>query len=241
MLYYWQQSGLVSRQVAPDRALCSWERENLILTSRLSTGQIFHAASWNYDWTKLPLGYHENYDAYIAFKRTAELTSTIKPLYGFTGGIMEWSWYYSDRGNPIDAKSRTVSYFGDGTDQSIWITVDDLAAYTLKAITAPGASNGGLYYVESFRCSWLELGKTYGETHGIQIEGHSLGDGNVLEGILQKARQEYSPRDYPKYIGLVYAKLINDPAMLYEATDSKRWADVKQTSMKEWFEQHPDV
>ncbi|KAI1497601.1 hypothetical protein F5X99DRAFT_396342 [Biscogniauxia marginata] len=203
--------------------------------------KIFHAASWNYDWTKLQPGDHENYDAYLAFKRTAELTSAIKLIYGFTGGILEWSWYYSDRGTPIDTKSRTISYFGDGTQQSIWITVDDLTAYTLKAITAPEAANGGNYYVESFRCTWLEMGETYGKVRGIQIKGVSVGDENALNGMLQGARQATSPRDWRTYIGLAYAKLFFNPALLHEPTDSKKWSDIKQTSLKEWFEQHPDV
>src|ERR1700759_4726662 len=41
----------------------------------------FHAASWNLNWSKQPLGVLETYDAYISFMYQARISSPIKPLY----------------------------------------------------------------------------------------------------------------------------------------------------------------
>ena len=45
----------------------------------------FIAQSWNNDWTKIKFGDIEPYDSRIAFYKHVELSSSIKPVYLFTG------------------------------------------------------------------------------------------------------------------------------------------------------------
>ncbi|KAK3938010.1 hypothetical protein QBC46DRAFT_293140 [Diplogelasinospora grovesii] len=205
--------------------------------------KIFHGASWNYDWTKLQLGDHENYDAYLAFHRTAQLTSSIKPIYGFTGSIIEYIFYWTDRAKPLDKDTHTVPYIGTGDEKYIYITVDDLAAYTVAAIEAPGAAQGGNYYVESFRCTIREFAQMYGQARGgLEMQLRCDASTEMAEEMLAEARRTTDPRNWQKYIGLAYVTLMNNKKIDFDAVDSKRWAgQVKQTSLREWFEQHPDV
>ncbi|CZR70064.1 uncharacterized protein PAC_19965 [Phialocephala subalpina] len=205
--------------------------------------KIFHGASWNFDWTKLQLGDHENYDAYLAFHRIAQLTSSIKPIYGFTGTIMEYIFFWTDRAKPLDKETRTVPYIGTGDERYIYTTVDDLAAYTVAAIEAPGAAQGGYYYVESFRCTTRELAQIYGQARGdLEMKPRCEASTEMAEEMLAEVRRTTDPLNWKEYIGLAYVTLMNRGKMDFEAVDSKRWAgQVKQTSLKEWFEQHPDV
>ncbi|RYP15784.1 hypothetical protein DL765_005510 [Monosporascus sp. GIB2] len=48
----------------------------------------------------------------------------------------------------------------------MWTSVDDLAAYTIEAVSGPGAANGGFYRVQSFRASPLEVVE-YGVREGL--------------------------------------------------------------------------
>lgn len=204
--------------------------------------QIFHAASWNYDWTKLKLGDHENYDAFIMFKRIAQLTSGIKPLYGFTGGILEYIFFHSERRKIVDREARTMTYIGDGDEQYIYIAVDDLAAYTVAAIESPHAASGGCYYVESFRSNARDFADIYGKTRAFQMGLKCVMDNGEAQAALAAARQKHSPTEWPLWIGLAYATLINNGKMMYESIDSEKWtSEIKQTSFERWLTQHPEA
>ncbi|KAI8682207.1 NmrA domain-containing protein [Fusarium keratoplasticum] len=202
--------------------------------------KIFHGASWNYDWTKIKLGECESYDNYLAFYNHARLSSEIKPIYGFTGGIVDYLLWHSPHSNPIDAQSKTLSFFGVGDEQLTWIVLKDLAAYTIQAISEPKAAEGGFYYVESFRSSTLELGRVYGEVHGLHLEPKSLGIVEDVDRLVHEARATIEPTRYEEYVGLAYMRLLLRGVMDFDSTDSRRWTHIKQTGLKELLEQNRD-
>ncbi|KAJ3530459.1 hypothetical protein NM208_g9320 [Fusarium decemcellulare] len=210
----------------------------LLRTAERAGVKIFHAASWNYDWTKLKLGECESYDNFIAFHSHARLSSEIKPIYGFTGGIMEYLLWHSPHSNPIDPQSKTLSYFGTGDEQLKWIGVEDLAAYTIQAISEPKASEGGFYYVESFQCSTREMGRVYEEVHDLRLEPKSLGTVEDIDRLVNEARATIAPTQYPEYVGLTYMRLLLRGVMDYDSIDSRRWSHIKQTGLKELLERN---
>lgn len=191
----------------------------------------------------MQLGDHENYDAFIAFKRTVEISSTIRPIYGFTGGILEYGWCHNLSFRPVDTDEHAVSYFGDGNVEIIWITVENLAQYSVAAVTDANAAQGMVYHVESFRASYPEVGRIYGDARGIVVQNRCLGDQKILESMLNEARETTPANNWEKYIGLAYGALCNSGKMGWEeSVDSRRWADkVKQTGLKSWLEQNPKV
>jgi hypothetical protein len=160
----------------------------------------------------------------------------------FTGVIPEWM--FSNRRDKIwDRETKTLSYFGDGTETWIYTTADDLAAYTVEAVTQPGAEKGGFVRVESFRCTPRELVKTYEEARKGAVRGNlkyggSLGD--VVE-MVRKARDTTDRVDFEEYVGLSYVEHILKGTWNYEPVDNARFANVKVTTLREYFEKHPEL
>ena len=44
-----------------------------------------------------------------------------------------------------------------------------------------------------------------------------------------------------EYVGLAYLKYMLNGTYDYEAVDSSKWSNVKQTSLREWFEKHTEI
>jgi hypothetical protein len=77
-----------------------------------------------------------------------------------TGMIVEW-FFENPRGSSWDRKSKTLSNFGDGSEALIFSTADDLAAYTVEAISATDTEKGGVIRVESFRLTSEQIVREY--------------------------------------------------------------------------------
>lgn len=137
----------------------------------------------------------------------------------------------------------TVSYFGTGTEEHIWITLNDLAAYTICAVSDQQATAGGLYHVESFRATFPDLGRVYGEARGVEIRENCVGDTQTARQLLQQARESTATYDWNQYIGLAYITAFNEGKLGWkESIDSKRWVGrVHQTDWRSWLAQHQDV
>jgi uncharacterized protein YbjT (DUF2867 family) len=112
---------------------------------------------------------HESYDPYISFANHVRLSSSIKPIYAFTGIIVEF-FFDNPRGNAWDRESKTLSYFGDGEKAFIYCTAGDLAAYSVEAVAAAGAENGGFIRVDSFRLTQEELVREYEAARGGEVK-----------------------------------------------------------------------
>jgi len=217
------------------------EGQLLLLRAAERAGvKIFHAASWNYDWTKGQLGQHETYDCYISFWNHVRISSSIKPIYGFTGIIPDYM-FYSPTQNPLNKDEKTLIYFGDGTKELIWTTADDLAAFSIEAISSPKAAEGGFYRVDSFRKSLLDVVKEYEAVRDVTIERKRLGSLEDVDNMLDAARSNTDPTLFLEYIGLAYLKYMIRGTWDYESVDNDRWSNVKRTSIHEWFVKHPDV
>ncbi|KAF5020330.1 hypothetical protein F66182_7636 [Fusarium sp. NRRL 66182] len=198
--------------------------------------KIFHAASWNYDWSKVALGDCESYDSYIAFRSHARLSSTIKPIYAFTGVIAEFIFDYVEHASPVNEKAKVLSYFGTGNEDWAFTVLDDLAAYTIQAVSEPDADQGGFYYVDSFRTTTVGIGKVYEKVYKTQLEYKHVGSIEDLEKKVQHCRETISPLRNREYAGLVYLMLQLKGLLDYESKDSKRWSHIKQTGFEEWLE-----
>ncbi|KAI1129198.1 hypothetical protein F5Y10DRAFT_276900 [Nemania abortiva] len=198
--------------------------------------KIFHAASWNYDWSRVALGDCESYDNYITFRNHARLSSTIRPLFAFTGVIIEFLFDVLPHSNPIDEEAKTLSYFGTGNEGWIFTALEDLAAYTIQAISEPNAAQGGFYYVDSFRCTTRELGQMYEQVYKTQLESKQLGTVEDLERTVQQYRETIGPLRHREYAGWVYLMLQLKGLVDYESVDSRRWSHIKRTGLSQWLE-----
>lgn len=125
----------------------------------LNALQIFYATSWNYDWTLSP-GSHELYDDWLGFGHHVELSSTIKPIYMFTGAIPDY--YFKKSNYDWDRMTKTFNFHGSSTFPTRYTTAEDIGNYILEAITAPDAANGGYVRVQSLEASPEDVVKAYG-------------------------------------------------------------------------------
>lgn len=247
---YHSPGPLAAAVAAVDIVLCAYHpTPTLILAAQLrllhaaaaADVRVFHAASWNYPWPRNALGDHEQYDAFLMFRRAAALTCALRPLFAFTGTIVEYAFSPAAPAAPWDRESMAMTVFGDAGKRFAFTTVDDLAAYSVAAATAAGAERGGEYYVQSFRASFEELAATYEAVSGKALARRKAGEVGDVVALLEGARAGTPPREFEKYIGLAYLRFMLDGTWDYEAVDCERWGHVRRTSLREWFEAHPEV
>ncbi|KAF4313074.1 NmrA-like family protein [Botryosphaeria dothidea] len=217
------------------------EAQLLLLRAAERAGvKIFHATTWNMDWRRSP-GTHEIYDDLRNFAHHVEISSSIKPIYMFTGAIAEF--YFCKSPNDWDAKTKTFSYHGDSTFPTRYTTADDIGNYVLEAINAPDAANGGYIGVQSFEASPEDIIKAYSAAREGRVKAtlNCLGTVEDAKAKLDHGRATYEKRDWPNYIWYCYQYHIPKRSWDYEPVDVARFANVKRTSLEEFFRQNPDV
>lgn len=208
--------------------------------STLSSLEIFHASSWNYDWRISP-GTHEIYDDMRAFAHHVEISSTIKPIYMFTGAIAEY--YFKRSPADWDPETKTFSFHGPATFPTRYTTTADIANYVLEVIAAPDAANGGYISIQSFEASPEEIITTYNAVR----EGSGKANLNCLGTLkdakdkLDQGRATYEKREWYRYLWYCYQYHIPSRSWDYEPVDVARFPSVKQTSLHEFFGQNQDV
>ncbi|CAH0045657.1 unnamed protein product [Clonostachys solani] len=217
------------------------ETQVLLLKAAERAGvKIFHASSWNLDWTRSP-GTHEVYDSLAHFAHHASMTSSIKPIYMFTGAIAEWVFVRSAK--DWDRENKTLSYHGDSTFKSRYTTANDIANYVLEAITAPDAAEGGYLRVQSFEASPEDVVEAYNAARGGSTKAthKCLGSLEDAKAKLDEGRAKYTKTEWWNYAWYIYQYYIPLRAWDYEPVDVARFPNVKQTTLEEFFRQNPDV
>ena len=202
------------------------------MLSASKSSWVFHAGSWNYDWTLGTSGQYEAYDPYICFAAHVRLSSRIKPFFMFRGAIAEWN-FNGKFGSNWDRATRTISYFGDGSKEFIYTTAHDLAAYTIEAISSPDEDQGGFLCVESFRLNPNEVVREINSARGAGFGAHikRLGSTDDSKNLLINARNNTPVERFTEYIGYSYNVHMLEGTWDYEASDVQRFKNVKQTSL----------
>jgi hypothetical protein len=158
----------------------------------------------------------------------------------FTGTITEF-FYENPSGSFWDPETKTMSYVGDGSMKFIYTTADDLAAYTIAAISQPEAEQGGILRVESYRMNLMELIKEHEIVYGknVKIQVRCLGSEADVDSQWAALRKSTPPTEFTKYIGFGYMKYMLQGTWNYEPVDCQRFGDIKQTPLREWLRAHP--
>ncbi|CRK34769.1 hypothetical protein HYQ45_008088 [Verticillium longisporum] len=138
--------------------------------------KVFIACSWNYDWTRMKYGALEHYDTCIAFEHQAALTSTIRPVYLFTGIFSSYMLSPFAPGAAVVGPEKTVfRYWGDDglKTKHPWVTQDDAAVYTIDVLLhGKGVQDaqGGFFHIPSGRSTIAEIAEAYGRVSGKPYE-----------------------------------------------------------------------
>ncbi|EEY22701.1 conserved hypothetical protein [Verticillium alfalfae VaMs.102] len=133
--------------------------------------KVFIASSWNNDWTRMKYGAFEHYDIRIAFELQAALTSTIRPVYLFTGIFSSYMLTPFGPGAPAVGPEKTVfRYWGDVglKTKHPWVTQDDAAAYTIDVLLHGQVCRTArrFFYIPSGAAPSPKIAEAYGRVSG---------------------------------------------------------------------------
>lgn len=184
------------------------------------------------------------------FCNHARISSTIRPIYGFTGLTPQYTLTHpSAAGVSAERENLALNYFGEGGDSEETTTAGDLAAYSIAAISDPHASNGGLYHViifhepdadtyeEVFRgvkINWKHHGGTGAGTTTATAHNSEHGSWNMLH----KTRSSPLPPPQGKHL------TVNDSSTGGDSDSShskSRPGLATHKSFREWLHVHLKV
>lgn len=203
----------------------------------------FIPATWNYDWRDMAIGTHESYDAYISLRRHIDISSTIRPIYIFTGILAEVLFSvpghgdFSPKNHGVwDPTSKTMQIYGTGKEPWHWTTERDAAEFTAELVQRDDADQGGFWTVCSGVNTLPEMATAYERVKGFKVDIQYKGTLDDLRATALKAREQGSVKNYWDYIGWFY--------QLYTVDGTWRLKDlqndllnVKTTSLDEFLEQ----
>ena len=175
------------------------------------------------------------------FVHHVEVSSTIKPIYMFTGAIAEY--YFKRSPYDWDPDTKTFNFHGPSTFPTRYTTADDIGNYVLEAITAPDAADGGFIRVQSFEASPEDIVKAYNAAREGQATANlnCLGSVKDAEDKLNEGRSKNGKSGWYSFIRYIYQYHIPARSWDYEPVDVARFSNVKQTSLEEFFRRNPDV
>ncbi|OTA81643.1 hypothetical protein M434DRAFT_17301 [Hypoxylon sp. CO27-5] len=208
---------------------------------------VFVAGSWNGDWSKLDLGKHEAYDAYVAFRHHAEMSSPIKPIYVYIGIFAETLFSVYGHGHvgpdmPLvwDPSTKTVNVWGSGHTTWFWTTERDAAEFTAEIVQRDDASQGGFWNVCSGARSLRQIAETYQHVRGTDVKVNVKGTIDELENKALTARKNGDKRNFHLYTGLFYQLYASDGTLLFRKLDNDKLR-VTGTSLTRFLEENPHI
>lgn len=159
----------------------------------------------------------------------------------FTGAIADYYFFKSP--SDWDAETKTFSFHGPSTFPTRYTTAEDIGNYALEAVTAPEAAKGGYIFVQSFEASPEDIVKTYNATKEGEVRArlNCLGTLADAKAKLDNGRATYGKKEWYKYIWYCYQYHIPSRSWDYEPVDVARFSTVKQTSLEQFFRQHPAI
>ena len=202
----------------------------------------FVVSTWNNDWSRDPLGLHEPFDGYLAFRRIAELSSTIKPIYIFTGVLADVFWtaipefsYFDRKHNGVwDRETETFGIWGTGDEPWPWTTVRDAAEFTAAIVGSEDAEKGGFWNTVSGINSLKEFATAYEKVTNRKVKIDSLGTANDLRKTAFAAREQSIPLHYHEYSAYFYQLYTVDGTWEMKKIDNNK-LDVEVTRLEDFL------
>ncbi|GFF55995.1 hypothetical protein IFM46972_10402 [Aspergillus udagawae] len=164
------------------------------------------------------------YDDIRGFAHHVAVSSSIKPIYMFTGAIADYSFKRSRC--DWDPDTNTFNFHGPSTFPTRYTTAEDIGNYVLEVITAPNTANGDFSTAREGR---------------ITAKLNCLGSLKDAEDKLNEGQAEYGKSGWYNYIRYCYQYHIPARSWDHEPADVARFPNVKQTRLEEFFRRNPDV
>jgi len=157
--------------------------------------KVFVASSWSRDWTNIRFGDFEHYNNHIAFEHQVATTSSIRPVYIFSGLFTDLLFTpYGPGGFDTTGMRPRMRYWGNGkTDKWPWTTQDDAVEWTIDILLygdGVQAGKGGFFKFSSGVTTIEELAAVYENVLETKIDVVREGDVEDLETKLAKLRKD---------------------------------------------------
>ncbi|KAI0863585.1 hypothetical protein F4860DRAFT_522194 [Xylaria cubensis] len=167
----------------------------LIRAAERAQIKIFIASSWSRDWTNIKFGDFEHYNNHLAFEHQIAATSTIKPVYIFSGLFADLLFTpYGPGGFDTSGESPKMRYWGDGmADKWPWSTQADAAEWTIDILfhgEGVQIGQGGFFKISSGVTTIRELAEVYELVFGTKVDVVREGSIKDLEAKLVLLRKE---------------------------------------------------
>ncbi|KFZ08416.1 hypothetical protein V502_09377 [Pseudogymnoascus sp. VKM F-4520 (FW-2644)] len=221
----------------------------------------FLAASWNYDWRRISLGFQEVYDPYIAFHAQASLSSSIKTLHILTGMLAEvFFGSHEERGftpaddgvwdpEPQGAAStgpnhrvRSMDVYGTGNEPWFFTTEADAGAFSIEVVTGPDAEKGGLVNLVSWVHSLREVAEIYQKVHPeAKVDIVEKGSLEELEKKAVAGREKWGRSKFWEYHRLFFQLFTIKGTWNLGKLDNDRYPGVKATSLEQFLKENPNI
>ncbi|KAK3203406.1 hypothetical protein GRF29_112g1233190 [Pseudopithomyces chartarum] len=204
--------------------------------------RVFHSATWCYDFRKTAFEEHESYDPFVAFRRIAELSSPIKPIYVLTGVLAEVMFGVKGRadfspksGGVYDPEKKRFEYYGTGDEKYQWTTEEDAAKFSIEIIMSEEgrSGNGGFFTTWSGEHSVKEMAEVYEKVSGKTVELKNMGTLEELEKKALKGRAESTPAGFWGYIGAFYQLFTINRRWVM--TGENQFPNVERTSLEDFM------
>ncbi|OTA67157.1 NAD(P)-binding protein [Hypoxylon sp. EC38] len=190
---------------------------------------------------------HEAYDAYVAFRHHAEMSSPIKPIYVYIGIFAETLFSVYGHGHvgpdmPLvwNPSTKTVNVWGSGHTTWFWTTERDAAEFTAEIVQRDDASQGGFWNVCSGAHSLRQIAETYQHVRGTDVKVNVQGTIDELENKALAARKNGDKRNFHLYTGLFYQLYASDGTLLFRKLDNDKLR-VTGTSLTRFLEENPHI
>lgn len=189
-------------------------------------------------------------DPYLCFARQAEVSSSIKPIYLFTGVLTEVFFSVPGHGDftPAhngmwDPENKSITYWGTGDEKWNCTAEQDAAAYSIELLTREGAEKGGKFKVHGGMYSPKDVLEIYERIKGRQVVATRLGGLDDLKEEAFKARREGDVRECGKYIGLFYQLLTLEGRWTWEEDETvgRQFPHIRPASLEEWLRDRAEV
>ncbi|KAI0429548.1 NAD(P)-binding protein [Xylaria sp. FL1042] len=219
----------------------------LLRAAERSGVKIYVSASWNCDWRRQSLGDHEGYDPFHCFRRLAELASTVRPHFIFSGILAEVLFSapgrvsFSPQNHGVwDPEDKRVEIWGGAGCRWHWTSEADAAEFAAAIVEQENAADGGFWTVCSGYDSLEDIARIYGEVRGTPVKIEQVGSVDDLREKALAGRARSHPTTMWDYIGYFYVLYVVDGTWTPGPFDNEKLG-VKGTSLQEYLKQNPEI
>ncbi|KAI3330807.1 NAD(P)-binding protein [Ustulina deusta] len=219
----------------------------LLRAAERGGARIYVSASWNGDWRRQAMGDHDGYDPYHCFRRLAELSSTVRPHFIFTGILAEVLFSvpgrlsFSPENHGVwDPEAKRVEIWGDADWKWQWTSEADAAEFAAAIVEQENAAQGGFWTVCSGHDSLEDMARIYGQARGTPVKVEQAGSVEELRETALAARARSHPTSLWDYIVYFYLLFMIDGTWAPGPFDNERLG-VKGTPLQEYLKQNPEI